>query len=183
MSNHRTLGFSGFDETIGADSVQVPVELAPLLPENVAVSVIVYTTTDQFIDAFADGELGGNVISLSVEDLNDRPKFDPPVRIVINVTASVNANTTYACCHYDFKLQGWLTGGCSVSPESTETSVVCLCSHLTNFAVLLDHQGLADSALSQADRVALGYITQIGLPISVFLMGLTVIFYLWFRVC
>jgi hypothetical protein len=136
-----------------------------------------------FYDAFADGTVGGDIISLDVEGLSGTDFFDPPIEITMEIMMATSNETTFTCAYYDYEHLAWLTQGCVMDAlQSTSTSVKCKCNHLTNFAVLLDHQGLADSALSRTDQLALGYITNIGLSISVFLMGLVVFFHLFYPV-
>jgi hypothetical protein len=184
LRNNRFALFDGYQETISGDMVDVPSGLNTILAPDVAISLIRYGTDAFFFDAFNDGQMGGSILSLSIEGLSSGRRFSPPITVAFAITAPTTANTTFTCTYYSFEVQGWATGGCTLDEaQSTSTLVVCSCVHLTNFAVLLDHQGLADAALSRSDRLALQYITQVGLPISIFLMALTVIFYLWHRVC
>jgi hypothetical protein len=60
--------------------------------------------------------------------------------------------------------------------------IVCKCSHLTNFAVLVDVHGTAGSSLSSANQLALELITYIGLGVSVAGMVVTLFTYLVFSV-
>jgi hypothetical protein len=164
------------------DYVEVPQELNTILPEDVAISLIRYDDDTIFFDAFSDGLVGGSIMSLSVQYL-EGVTFFPPVTIQFEVTAPTTPTTTYTCAYYHFGVKGWVTEGCEIDEDLSSGSIIsCKCNHLTNFAVLLDHQGLADSALSDRDKVALEYITLIGLSISTFLLAVTAFFYLWHRV-
>ena len=183
VRNRRFSLFGGYTETIAADFVEVPQGLDAILPADVSISVIRYDEDTVFYDSFQDGVVVSSIMSLSVEELVGRT-FSPPVTLQFDVSgATTTVNTTFTCSYYDFTVKGWASKGCVLDEAaSTSTLITCKCSHLTNFAVLLDSQGLADSALSKTDKVALEYITTIGLSISVILMGLAVLFFLWHRV-
>jgi hypothetical protein len=183
VTNTKLASFEGFTTAVGANEISVPQSLGALVPDTPAISIIRYTSSTIFHDSYADGDIGGDIISLEVEGLSGAQFFDPPVEITIDVTASTTAETTFTCAYYDYEHSAWRTQGCVKDElQSTSTSVKCKCNHLTNFAVLLDHQGLAESALSRTDQLALGYITTIGLSISVILMGLVVFFHFIFPV-
>ncbi|XP_028025566.1 latrophilin Cirl isoform X2 [Bombyx mandarina] len=70
--------------------------------------------------------------------------------------------TNPACVFWDYTLHGWSPEGCEVEwTNSTHTG--CACSHLTNFAVLMDVHGVA---LSAAHELALQTLTYVGCGIS-----------------
>ncbi|KAK3577303.1 hypothetical protein CHS0354_008396 [Potamilus streckersoni] len=72
---------------------------------------------------------------------------------------------------------GWSTEGCIHSVNTGRH--ICKCNHLTNFAVLIDLQ--PDRSISNADKLALGIITKIGLGLSIVGLGLTILSFLIFR--
>lgn len=83
-----------------------------------------------------------------------------------------------ACSWWDDTTGGWSTEGCFVV-ETTQTSVMCTCNHLTSFAVLVD---VAD-AIEPTDTAAaevLSIITQVGLSLSIACMLVVVLVYTWF---
>jgi hypothetical protein len=84
--------------------------------------------------------------------------------------------------YYDFAARQWREDGCFGDTSLLETGVMlCTCHHLTNFAVLLDHQGNT-GGLSTDDRLALGYITVIGCSISIILLGILVLVFIFYKV-
>ena len=83
------------------------------------------------------------------------------------------------CVFFDFDTESWDATGCErMAALSTETHTVCQCSHLTNFAVLVDHSG--DAELSDAGELAMTLITYIGCGVSVVCLLLTAFTYLYF---
>lgn len=61
---------------------------------------------------------------------------------------------------------------------SNETHTGCACSHLTNFAILMDVHGVA---LSPGHQLALQTITYIGCGISTVALGAAMIVFMCFR--
>ncbi|CAM9433280.1 unnamed protein product [Lampetra fluviatilis] len=79
------------------------------------------------------------------------------------------SNSKYSCVHWNFKMNnysgGWSDEGCTVGNYNNETNVLtCICSHLTSFSVLMSPNG--DNALSAEEKKTLGYITYVGVSVS-----------------
>ncbi|XP_045539725.1 latrophilin Cirl isoform X2 [Papilio machaon] len=70
--------------------------------------------------------------------------------------------TNPVCVFWDYTLHGWSPEGCQVE-WSNLTHTGCACSHLTNFAILMDVHGVA---LSRHHEMALRLITLVGCGIS-----------------
>ncbi|XP_068624860.1 latrophilin Cirl isoform X1 [Battus philenor] len=79
--------------------------------------------------------------------------------------------TNPVCVFWDYTLHGWSPEGCQVE-WSNLTHTGCACSHLTNFAILMDVHGVA---LSHAHEMALRLITLIGCGISSFALVAAII--------
>ncbi|KAL8574465.1 hypothetical protein ACOMHN_041234 [Nucella lapillus] len=83
------------------------------------------------------------------------------------------------CVFWDFSGAGgqgaWSGEGCRYQ-SSLRGRDVCVCDHLTNFAVLLDFYG--QSALPEGDQLALSIITIIGLSLSIAGLSCTVLSFL-----
>ncbi|CAH0731584.1 unnamed protein product, partial [Brenthis ino] len=71
--------------------------------------------------------------------------------------------TNPACVFWDYTLHGWSPEGCQVE-WSNRTHTGCACTHLTNFAILMDVHGIP---LSSVHEMALRLVTFIGCGISV----------------
>ncbi|XP_072135516.1 adhesion G-protein coupled receptor G5-like isoform X2 [Mobula birostris] len=68
----------------------------------------------------------------------------------------------------------WNSTGCKTTVEANQT--ICVCDHLTFFAVLLDLR-LDSNTLDEKDVISLTYITMIGCAISAVFSALTVFLY------
>ncbi|XP_055958759.1 adhesion G-protein coupled receptor G6 isoform X2 [Patella vulgata] len=87
------------------------------------------------------------------------------------------------CVFWDFSLNnargGWSNDGCRYV-NTTEERDVCVCDHLTNFALLMDFYG-QDYLVEPSHQQALSIITYIGLSLSIIGLGLTVLMFLIFK--
>jgi hypothetical protein len=178
---------NGYNRTISSsnsDSVNISSLASPMATSFVAISVIRYND-----DAFFNSEepqIGSGVVSFSVQGIESGQALAQPLLLTLNVKKPSDPAMVYRCGYYDFSTLSWRFDGCSLSnvvntSTNDTASVTCSCTHLTNFAVLLDHQNSA-SALSQTDAEALTWITLLGCSISIFLMGVTVIVFLVYPV-
>ncbi|XP_062923622.1 adhesion G-protein coupled receptor G1-like [Mobula hypostoma] len=68
----------------------------------------------------------------------------------------------------------WNSTGCKTTVEANQT--ICVCDHLTFFAVLLDLR-LDNNTLDEKDVISLTYITRIGCAISAVFSAITVFLY------
>lgn len=85
--------------------------------------------------------------------------------------------STFLTIYKSFLHSGWSPEGCHVE-WSNETHTGCACSHLTNFAILMDVHGVA---LSPAHQLALQTITYIGCGISTVALGAAMFVFMCFR--
>ncbi|XP_026317038.1 latrophilin Cirl isoform X4 [Hyposmocoma kahamanoa] len=85
--------------------------------------------------------------------------------------------TNPACVFWDYTLHGWSSEGCQVE-WSNLTHTGCACSHLTNFAVLMDVHGVA---LGAKHEMALRLLTFIGCAISAIALLAAIIVFQCFR--
>ncbi|XP_013148877.1 PREDICTED: latrophilin Cirl isoform X2 [Papilio polytes] len=70
--------------------------------------------------------------------------------------------TNPVCVFWDYTLHGWSPEGCQVE-WSNATHTGCACSHLTNFAILMDVHGVA---LGHQHELALRLLTLVGCGVS-----------------
>ncbi|XP_060082233.1 uncharacterized protein LOC132561550 [Ylistrum balloti] len=93
------------------------------------------------------------------------------------------ANDERKCAFWDFdlnnKVGGWSTAGCVYNGQVNGRDV-CLCDHLTNFAVLIDFYGQAEP-VDRDHEFSLSIISLVGLSLSILGLSLTIISYVFFR--
>lgn len=85
--------------------------------------------------------------------------------------------TNPACVFWDYTLHGWSPEGCQVE-WSNSSHTGCACSHLTNFAILMDVHGVP---LSAGHELALQTLTYIGCGISTVALAAAIIVFMCFR--
>ncbi|XP_028397229.1 adhesion G protein-coupled receptor L2-like [Dendronephthya gigantea] len=116
-------------------------------------------------------ELFSKIIAAAVHPSLKKP-LDPKNRFKITFNhAQINTSNKQVCSFWnhserasDGKLGSWSSEGCELDKtHSTSTKAVCLCNHLTNFALLLQREGApySDPPLS------LKIITIIGSTLSI----------------
>ena len=133
------------------------------------------------MDTQSNASVGSNVVSVTVDGIVTGETLDEPVQISFQMTDETP--NLRRCVYYDFQQLSWLSTGCVMDfSKSSNATAVCSCHHLTNFAVLLDSQGQTEN-LGSTDKLALGLITTIGLSISVILMGIVVLAFIFIPVC
>ncbi|OWF34702.1 uncharacterized protein LOC110443881 [Mizuhopecten yessoensis] len=93
------------------------------------------------------------------------------------------ANDERKCAFWDFDMNykegGWSTAGCVYNGQVNGRDI-CLCDHLTNFAVLIDFYGQAEP-VDRDHEFSLSIISLIGLSLSILGLSLTIISYVFFR--
>ncbi|XP_033119952.1 CD97 antigen-like [Anneissia japonica] len=166
-------------------SIALPISISDVISANnitdFRIIVIVYNDSRlfqsaQFINDRSGRRPNSQVISLSVPGL-DRVKLDKPIVttfIPIEISET-NRNTT--CVFWDFILDGvggWSTEGCTFVNGSEDGSdrQYCECTHLTNFAILMDFHQM--SSLPPAADI----VTIVGLSISIASLFLTLLTFL-----
>ncbi|XP_063447801.1 uncharacterized protein LOC134727351 [Mytilus trossulus] len=133
----------------------------------------------QFVDD--SGTLNSFVISASIggkkiENLKNH------VKTIFKPLKDVKGKEK-TCAHWDFTLNnnrgGWSAKGC-VYNGTVNGRDICLCNHLTNFAVLIDFYGQAEP-IPEHHEISLSIISLIGLSLSILGLSLTIISYAFFR--
>lgn len=81
------------------------------------------------------------------------------------------------CVFWDYTTSGWSEEGCQME-ATNETHTICLCDHLTNFAILMDVHAIY---LPIEHQIALQIVTYIGCVISIICLILAVITFQLFR--
>eukprot|EP00054_Salpingoeca_dolichothecata_P028004 m.209296 g.209296 ORF g.209296 m.209296 type:complete len:1563 (-) comp26099_c1_seq1:290-4978(-) len=123
------------------------------------------------------------VVSGAVEGVATGTPLTTPVRIVLPILYPELPGSRL-CGFFVFLQQNttsgdWSTVNCVVSSETTDTVLVCLCSHMTNFAVLTSADGT--TAPSSTDQLALQTISIVGICISVPCLVLCIFLYAYFK--
>ncbi|XP_077980917.1 adhesion G protein-coupled receptor L2-like isoform X2 [Glandiceps talaboti] len=134
---------------------------------------LIYNHIGQFLDGInfddnttdnATGLVNTRVISASINSMHSPTKLAEPAIIVFQHKESERTNPV--CSYWNYTVNGegeWSDYGCE-TVESNETHTVCSCSHLTNFAVLMDVHG---TELAWGHHFALSVITFAGFMISI----------------
>ncbi|CAK1546695.1 unnamed protein product [Leptosia nina] len=104
--------------------------------------------------------LNSKVISASLGN-GRHIQLSQMVRLTMKHLKTENV-TNPACVFWDYTLHGWSPEGCEVE-WSNLTHTGCACSHLTNFAILMDVHGVS---LGAKHVMALRLLTLIGCAIS-----------------
>ncbi|KAI9565575.1 hypothetical protein GHT06_009367 [Daphnia sinensis] len=81
------------------------------------------------------------------------------------------------CAYWNVSTQDWSFDGCQVVETNDQSSTRCRCNHLTNFAVVMDINGVFQNKTVPA----LDYITIIGESISIACLTLSLIIFYWVR--
>ncbi|XP_078503814.1 adhesion G-protein coupled receptor F1-like [Lissotriton helveticus] len=169
--NNRLTGYSA--AFINADfnvtgEVFIPKEQIQRLPLGSTLVSIAYPTLRRILPKNSNKHfwVNGLVMSVVVKEnmlIND-----------VSLTFQKINNSLWQvnCVFWDFIVTSWNNNGCFPENE-TDTAVVCRCSHLTSFSILM-------SATTPSD-VILSYIANIGVSISVgsLILGLIVEALVW----
>ncbi|XP_033111939.1 adhesion G-protein coupled receptor G2-like [Anneissia japonica] len=170
---------------IQGDSIPNDIQVSIALPASISttimdekgndsfrVSVIAYESSRLFQSPQFDRSRrrpNGPVISFSVPDLKT-VNLTEPLTATFIPSEITEENKETECVFWDFKLGkvgGWSSEGCSLVSGSADGSdrQFCNCSHLTNFAVLMNFYPQQPDAISEV-------ITTVGLSLSI--VGLSV---------
>ncbi|GIY60722.1 adhesion G protein-coupled receptor L1 [Caerostris extrusa] len=116
----------------------------------------------------ASGTLNSAVISATVSQNRKPAAISNSVKILVEHLVQKPNDT--ACVFWDMKSNDWNTHGCRLE-SSNDTYSLCVCDHLTNFAVLMDYKGLLDVV----DQRPFFYITVIGCSLSIICLAICVV--------
>ncbi|XP_072173785.1 uncharacterized protein [Diadema setosum] len=117
------------------------------------------------------------VISAAVGDSVITDLAEP---VVISFTPLISNATNATCVFWDFEANNgsgdWSAEGCRLGNDSTDERPVCECTHLTNFAVLMDIYG--GSTLSDREDFILEILSYVGCCMSIVGLVITLLTYL-----
>uniref|UniRef100_A0A9J8BAU8 Adhesion G protein-coupled receptor D1 n=1 Tax=Cyprinus carpio carpio TaxID=630221 RepID=A0A9J8BAU8_CYPCA len=130
-------------------------------------------------------QMASHLISLKVEPspaLSHNLSTEPLIRIVLThqlskeqqLQALNQSNKVFLYCaflDYSSKEGVWSNEGC-VRADGNLSFSICLCNHLTNFAILMQ---VVPMELSKAHQVALSTISYIGCSVSIFCLAITLV--------
>lgn len=191
-----------YNESVLYDDIDVAIHLPPELVEetkaenNSRLYMMVYRDGNMFQDlsmpnnvqqAASDSTRSNNkklnsfVISASIGGRRIKG-LKQKVKTIFRPLKDVGGRTR-TCAFYNFTLNnmagGWSSSGCTYDGQVNGRDV-CLCDHLTNFAVLVDYYG-QDDRVDHVHEVTLSIISLIGLSLSILGLSLTIISFVFFR--
>ncbi|XP_073993795.1 latrophilin Cirl-like isoform X2 [Rhodnius prolixus] len=140
---------------------------------------LVYASFDRLEEILRPGNtsrvVNSKVISASLGQ-GRHIQLSYPVTICLKHIRTENV-TNPTCVFWDYTMSSWSEEGCR--KESTNaTHTICVCDHLTNFAVLMDVQ---QTYLPPAHELALQIITYIGCIVSIICLILAIATFHLFR--
>ncbi|XP_050356968.1 latrophilin Cirl isoform X2 [Nymphalis io] len=119
--------------------------------------------------------LNSKVISASLGN-GRHIQLSQMVRLTMKHLKTENV-TNPSCVFWDYTLHGWSSEGCQVE-WSNASHTGCACSHLTNFAILMDVHGVS---LGATHEMALRLLTFIGCAISAVALLAAILVFQCFR--
>uniref|UniRef100_A0A8C1WJV8 Adhesion G protein-coupled receptor D1 n=1 Tax=Cyprinus carpio TaxID=7962 RepID=A0A8C1WJV8_CYPCA len=165
--------------TQGKSYISVPGEALTMQCEYAHVSKP--KTLKTGVDPYHKIQMASHLISLKVEPspaLSDNLSTEPLIRIVLTHQLQLQAlnqsNKVFLYCaflDYSSKEGVWSNEGC-VRADGNLSFSICLCNHLTNFAILMQ---VVPMELSKAHQVALSTISYIGCSVSIFCLAITLV--------
>nr|XP_039260814.1 uncharacterized protein LOC120337160 [Styela clava] len=185
----------------GGNSGQASVFIPPSVTEKVTstsftrIQFAVYTSTALFnhvrVDDGTVPDLGSNMnVSVYSDHVVSASIGNTKITgLSENVTITISRSNSYYgkgphCVFYNFPNNGgegsWSAEGCHLNPESTLTTTICDCNHLTNFAVIMDVYGTVEY-FNEYQNMILQILTYIGCSLSIFGLLCTLISYLMFE--
>ncbi|KAH9512603.1 Adhesion G-protein coupled receptor G4 [Bulinus truncatus] len=149
-------------------------------------TMFLYRKTSAFLPSnmaeTPSGEVNSAIISASlagrkIRDLQER------VRLVFKpFKVANNREEETKCVFWDTETYAnptWSPDGCTYNGTLNGRDV-CLCDHLTNFAILMDFYG-DEKAISSDNETSLSVLTLIGTSLSIFGLAITIITFLAFK--
>ncbi|XP_033118444.1 adhesion G-protein coupled receptor G6-like [Anneissia japonica] len=183
-----------FEQIIPTDMVGASIALPPEIisisqaqtgEDEIRVYFTVYQNSSLFISnklankstKEVKRQVGSHIISTSIEAVNVDGLVYPVKATFLPRFTNIN-NTE--CVFWDFSLDDgvgdWSSDGCTYN-KTEDNRIICLCDHLTNFAILVDYYEPKDSPIQDV----LTIISLIGCIVSIVCLAITIFTYLYFK--
>ncbi|XP_076823899.1 adhesion G-protein coupled receptor G6-like isoform X2 [Clavelina lepadiformis] len=132
------------------------------------------------------------VISASISGLKEHTKLAEPISFKMNKSDIQfdNATEHLTCGFWDFSSSDWSEQGCKLQQDGEDT-FVCRCSHLTNFAILVDlhrqEAGNKANEFKESDTMQffhknlIGIVSDVGCLLSILGLFLTIVIHMSFN--
>ncbi|XP_061489463.1 adhesion G protein-coupled receptor L2 isoform X4 [Rhineura floridana] len=124
--------------------------------------------------------VNSDVIAASINKESSRVYLTEPVLFTlahIDTNNYFNANCSFWNYSERTMMGYWSTQGCKLI-DTNKTHTTCACSHLTNFAILMAHRGLAYNGMH---GLFLTVITWVGIVISLVCLAICIFTFCFFR--
>uniref|UniRef100_A0A3Q1IHQ9 Adhesion G-protein coupled receptor G6 n=1 Tax=Anabas testudineus TaxID=64144 RepID=A0A3Q1IHQ9_ANATE len=164
--------------------ITLPASLLSNVSDRSSLSRInfMFFNNTNFFQTKQDGRyLNSYVVASSVGNLSISGLKDP-VQIEIAHLSEQSSNPV--CVFWDFSMNsgtgGWNREGCTVSKNFTNNRTVCLCDHLTHFAILMDISRTSSHIDPQNNKI-LTFITYVGCGVSAIFTAVTLLTYIAFE--
>eukprot|EP00058_Branchiostoma_floridae_P027787 XP_002613278.1 hypothetical protein BRAFLDRAFT_68243 [Branchiostoma floridae] len=168
-------GRSTFPELTNASSDWADVTDGITLPRSQhPVVAVLYNTLGRYLQANPTKRtVNSRVISATLVNRNSSNDVKVAGNVTIYLEHTKKTSNKSSCAFWNFNLRDWSDEGCTANiPDKTHT--VCVCNHLTSFAILVDVTG-------QKHPFALSVITYIGCGISIVCLVFCICAFLGFR--
>ncbi|KAK0151845.1 Adhesion G protein-coupled receptor G3 [Merluccius polli] len=169
--------------SIGYSSPNYTIKVADDISDLSTLQTSVFISKEAFVQSNTSDLFAGvfRFYNMEKDEMNSSVLFNEVIAIDMgtNITNLTNPISIYfrdvteeaiaSCCSWNGEgsLPNWTEDGCKTLVEGS--SIVCRCSHLTFFAVIMSP---LNTTISAADLKSLTYITYIGCGLSIFFLGI-----------
>ncbi|CAH1780836.1 unnamed protein product, partial [Owenia fusiformis] len=172
-------------------SVSVSLDPRSFLGQSVTLASIVYEGLEDVLPVSIDTNRNGtkevpiytlinsNIVSLSITGAPNTVDLKAyPMSITMEKSVRFS-NGTELCVFWNFNSDSWSTDGCFLGTNTSDTHTECVCSHLTNFAVLMQFNDAIE--ITKFQQRALMIISITGCCLSIICLIITVAVYIRYK--
>jgi hypothetical protein len=181
LSGQSTPGSLPGEYTGDSATMKVPAGFSEYFANETCVPFSFSELTESAFKVVDESTMTGKEVDSSVVVINfgtgevSGLSEEQSIQITITKRTPSTSSSVHTCVWWDDDADQWNTEGCTLSTAlSTDTHAVCLCTHLTSFALLLSSSVSTSASAVSADALeVLTYIGCIASMIACFLFVLT----------